>query len=255
MKEQSIPPYDSDSVAGFAAMIGLMTNIGNMMDEERQWRKRRSELVYDQPMIGQIPITGGAGSITDPMPGQLAPPRATVWSVRRLNIVGFTAGTVTACIAGSIEPVATFAYPYQSAPVATPAMPATGVGQANYFPYPVAVTITGGTVTAIEVNGNATGLTAGTVWVPAGGYIAITYSAAPAWSWANAIALEPLEPQYFPKGGILVQPGDGISLVATGITLASGYQNVQAFGRADAFPYWYLREYLDLWMTRTWPGG
>jgi hypothetical protein len=47
-----------------------------------------------------------------------------------------------------------------------------------------AVTITGGTVTVISVNGTATGLTSGTVVVPVAGTIAITYSVAPTWTWA-----------------------------------------------------------------------
>jgi hypothetical protein len=46
----------------------------------------------------------------------------------------------------------------------------------------VNVSVTGGTVTVIAVNGTTTGLTSGTVYVPAGGTLTITYSVAPALS-------------------------------------------------------------------------
>jgi hypothetical protein len=65
----------------------------------------------------------------------------------------------------------------------TPAVPASTVAQFNPNGYPVQVTVTGGTVTVISVNGTVTGQTSGTVTVPTGGTIAITYSVAPTWAW------------------------------------------------------------------------
>jgi hypothetical protein len=62
---------------------------------------------------------------------------------------------------------------------------ATAVASLNPNPVPVSVTITGGTVTAIAVNGVATGLTTGTFTVPAGGSITVTYSAAPTFAVAD----------------------------------------------------------------------
>lgn len=67
--------------------------------------------------------------------------------------------------------------------VAPPALPATTVALQNPFWRDAAVTVSGGTVTAITVDGAATGITAGTVFVPTGKSVAITYSAAPSWSW------------------------------------------------------------------------
>lgn len=46
-----------------------------------------------------------------------------------------------------------------------------------------AVTITGGTVTVIAVDGVATGLTSGTIIVPSNKSITLTYSVAPTWKW------------------------------------------------------------------------
>lgn len=67
--------------------------------------------------------------------------------------------------------------------VASPAVPATTVNQQNTFWRDAAVNVSGGTVTAITVDGTATGLTTGTVIVPSGKNINITYSVAPAWNW------------------------------------------------------------------------
>lgn len=73
--------------------------------------------------------------------------------------------------------------------VATPAVPASTVAQFNASGAPVVVTVTGGTVTVIAVNGTATGQTSGSVTVPAGGTITLTYSVAPTWTWAPYGAL------------------------------------------------------------------
>lgn len=42
------------------------------------------------------------------------------------------------------------------------------------------------------------------------------------------------------RGELLLQPGDRITLTATGIT-----GSVLLMGRADTFPYWHLPKYLD----------
>lgn len=71
-------------------------------------------------------------------------------------------------------------------PVTTPAVPATTVTATNTNAFPVAVTIAanGATITAITVNGVASGLTVGTVVVPAGGTVSVSYTVAtPTWVW------------------------------------------------------------------------
>jgi hypothetical protein len=65
-----------------------------------------------------------------------------------------------------------------------PAIPASTVALVNPFWRDAAVTVNGGTVTVIAVDGTATGITSGTVVVPAGKNIAITYSVVPtSWNW------------------------------------------------------------------------
>ena len=68
--------------------------------------------------------------------------------------------------------------------VNAPAVPATTAAAANGTGTVVAVTISGGTLTSVVVNGSQAGTTAGTYLVPVGGSISITYSAAPTWAWA-----------------------------------------------------------------------
>jgi hypothetical protein len=67
--------------------------------------------------------------------------------------------------------------------VAAPSVPATTVALVNPFWRHALVVVSGGTVTAIAVDGTATGLIAGTVIVPSGKTITLTYSVAPTWDW------------------------------------------------------------------------
>ena len=68
---------------------------------------------------------------------------------------------------------------------AAPAVPLTTVPVTNPFPYPVPVTLTGGTVSAVVINGVTQGTTTGYFLVPLNGTITLTYSSAPAWAWAT----------------------------------------------------------------------
>lgn len=72
-----------------------------------------------------------------------------------------------------------------------PAVPASTVVQQNINPYPVNVTLSGFTLTAVTVNGVQVGTTNGTYIVPAGGTIAVTYTVAGTWTWVNANTLVP----------------------------------------------------------------
>lgn len=67
--------------------------------------------------------------------------------------------------------------------VTAPSLPATTVAFQNPFWRDAAVTITGGTVSVVSVDGQSLGVTSGTVFVPSGKNIAITYTVAPTWKW------------------------------------------------------------------------
>jgi hypothetical protein len=49
------------------------------------------------------------------------------------------------------------------------------------------VSVTGGTVTSITVNGKVTGQTSGQLFVPAGGTIQVIWTVQPTWAWASAL--------------------------------------------------------------------
>jgi len=65
----------------------------------------------------------------------------------------------------------------------TPAVPASNVTATNTSPLPATVVVSGGTVSNVKVNGVSVGTGDGTYTVPSGATIAITYSAAPTWTW------------------------------------------------------------------------
>lgn len=64
-----------------------------------------------------------------------------------------------------------------------PTVPASAVPVTNPWGIPATITISGGTVSAIAINGTATGLTDGTVRLGPGQTITLTYSVAPSWVW------------------------------------------------------------------------
>jgi predicted nicotinamide N-methyase len=68
-----------------------------------------------------------------------------------------------------------------------PVVPASTVAQINPFSVPATVTVAGGTVTAIAINGTSTGVTSGTFTVPVAGTITLTYTVAPTtYLWQTA---------------------------------------------------------------------
>jgi hypothetical protein len=73
--------------------------------------------------------------------------------------------------------------------VTTPAVPLTTVPVTNTTGYEVSVDVVGGTVTVVTVNGSVVGAGDGAYIVPAGGTIALTYSAAPTWVWSVVSSL------------------------------------------------------------------
>ncbi|NOR85059.1 hypothetical protein GQ473_02990 [archaeon] len=67
--------------------------------------------------------------------------------------------------------------------IGPPSVPATTVNYTNAYGYPCQVQVYGGTVTEIDIDDIATGLTSGIFIIPPSGTINITYSAAPSWRW------------------------------------------------------------------------
>jgi hypothetical protein len=113
----------------------------------------------------------------------------------------------------------------------TPAVPASNTPQFNPNGFPVQVTVSGGTVTVIAVNGAATGQTSGTVTVPTGGTITLTYSVAPTWTWVPFGATPAGYQTRFTKGSAIYADNAGAPF-STGpqqLFQAIGAGNLRAF--------------------------
>ncbi len=156
----STEPIGAEINLGFlSAQISLL---GDKMHKMESWWEHHSDIVYQTPVFSQLP----AGTTTNndganAAQSNLQPDLGTCWSIRRLSLVGYTAGVVTAYL-NAIEPVAL-------------------------------------------------------------------------WTFGVTVPFN-----YYPKGGLLLQPGDRLTLGGSGVT-----GTAQLFGVADTFPYWYLRRYLD----------
>lgn len=152
--------------------------------------------------------------------------------------IALSSGTVTACTVNGVSQgtagpwvvpgfgTITLAYPAVpawtwTAPTAPP-VPASEASAANPFAFPAGVTVSGGTVSAVAVNGTPQGSTSGYFLVPLNGTITLTYTAPPAWSWGTTTV----------AGGIMTDFG------ATGIRYAgcrvNGFKyGVVITGRSD----------------------
>lgn len=69
--------------------------------------------------------------------------------------------------------------------VTTPAMPASTVAVKNTTGKQLSVTITGGTLTSVVIDGTQAGTVAGSYPLKPGSSISITYSVAPTWAWTD----------------------------------------------------------------------
>lgn len=113
--------------------------------------------------------------------------------------------------------------------ITQPAVPGSTVAQQNTNSFPVQVVITGGTITAVVVNGVTVGAGAGTYTVPAYGSISITYSAAPTWVWSVAPTNQPLTFTENGLGLILNQNDDRLLLLNGALTQGPTHFELMGF--------------------------
>jgi hypothetical protein len=121
-------------------------------------------------------LAGASGPLDLPAPssgyGVIGPESGFVWRIGRITVS--TSGSDGATFTSQPTP-------------SQPAVPASTVPIQNPNTYPVKVVISGGTVTAVTVNGVQVGTGDGTYLVPAAGSISVTYSVAPTWVWSSAL--------------------------------------------------------------------
>jgi hypothetical protein len=128
---------------------------------------------------------------------------------------------------GLVKPVAGVTQPTPPA-ITVGASPFTFV---NTQSYGVNVTVSGGTVSAIAVNGQTTGATSGTFYLAPNSYITVTYSVAPTMTEANAtanIAAVPMGQNvnigYYPGNkAVYLQPGEQVYALVQNATIGFQY--------------------------------
>jgi len=98
-----MPEIDLGLFAGLTASIDGMTAA---LKREAGWRQRKAQVIRQVPLAP--PQANAAGVIDSPQ--SLRAPDGYYWSVRRLTLSGFTAGTAVVYLNGlGGEPVAPFA--------------------------------------------------------------------------------------------------------------------------------------------------
>lgn len=177
----------------------------------------------------------------------LGPEQGDIWMIRRV-IVKSSVFTDTArfqLFRGSTPSDINNAYASRwllegfspgSAAVTQPTPPAISVGTSpftfvNTQSYGVNVTVTGGTVSVIAVNGQTTGATSGTFYLAPNSYITVTYSVAPTMTEVNATsniaAIPPgqnVNDGFYPgTKAIFLQPGEQIYAQIQGATVGNQY--------------------------------
>jgi hypothetical protein len=198
--------------------------------------------------IARIPIVtvqGNGGTVNlgafGSSDGYVGPEQGDVWLLRRVNVVSSAFATDTAryiIFRGSTPSDIQNAYTNRflldaqsygggGTTTTAPAVPATTVPVQNPASQAYTVVITGGTVTAVDVNGVQVGAGDGTYVVPPYGSISVTYSAAPTWTW-TATSTFTLGQQvgiaYNPGSkGVYLQPGEQIYAQIANSTTGNTY--------------------------------
>lgn len=128
------------------AMSSAMGKMTSAMQREAQERQRMLQVIRQVPIAPpQMALSGGAGTIDQP--DILQAKSGYCWSVRRLAITGFSAGTVTVCLNSALgEPIALYA---------TAGVELIGRGEMLLHPMDRLVFV-GATITGnVQVNGSA----------------------------------------------------------------------------------------------------
>lgn len=131
---------------------------------------------------------------------------------------------------GPVNMLEGFVPPVNQAAISSPAIGASPSTYVNTNSVPVNVTVSGGTVTTIAVNGQTiTGVTSGTFTLQPGSYITVTYTVAPTtYTIVNALSSTGLglnvNVGFYPgTKSIGLEPGEQIYALVTGATVGNIY--------------------------------
>jgi hypothetical protein len=229
------------------APIDLLTRL----EMEETLHKGLNEAIREKVRgldIARLPATFGAGNAgtlnlissgdSDPYMG---PESGDIWMLRRVCVVSsaFTSDPARYILfKGSTPSDVSNAYSNRTllesgfagvsnTTLTAPAVPASTVAAQNTSSQPYTVVVTGGTVTAVTVNGVTVGGGDGTYVVPAYGAIAVTYSVAPTWTWTATASFTPGFPVgigYYPGNkAVFLQPGEQVYAQVYNTTVGNTY--------------------------------
>lgn len=218
----------------------ISQELGHRLDEAMRTRYLGLEL----QRIPFFPIIAGAATLqlytqNDATPW--GPEQGDIWMMRRIivksNVLTDTARYQIFC--GSTPSDVNNSYTSRqllegfSPGVIQPTPPAITVGASpftfvNTQAYGVNVTVTGGTVTSIAVNGQATGATSGTFFLAPNSFITVTYTGAPTMTETNASSNVPpgqnVNVGYYPgTKAVFCQPGEQVYAQIQGATIGNQY--------------------------------
>jgi len=131
----------------------------------------------DNFYVGGFDLSGDVASV-DKLAGPLATIEAT-------GIKQFAENRIPGLRDGSMQFTTLF---NNTGSTATPGFPTSTTPVTNTNAWPVFVTIAGGTLTSVKINGTQVGTTAGTYVLPVGSNISVTYTVAPTWNWVGVLA-------------------------------------------------------------------
>lgn len=160
---------ENEQQGGIQLLLGAWAKFGD--EQEQRHNALMGQLKRPVPLhISPFGTINSGASPANPLlliaNQPLSPAAGRTWHLRTIGIYGSDEHTVIgATSAASVVNPITLA--------------ASATAMVNNNPYTVAVTVAGGTVSAIAINGTTTGLTSGTFYVPAGGTITVTYTVAP----------------------------------------------------------------------------
>lgn len=84
--------------------LGAFIDLGDKLDREHHWREKKAHAVYQQPFDPMQVVLDSSGDGTLDEPSRMGPNRGFMWSVRRLTLSGWSAGTVTVYL-DNMEPI------------------------------------------------------------------------------------------------------------------------------------------------------
>lgn len=98
------PGAYAEGVARIAAGFGQAAR-GRLGETGAERRARLAQEVFQVPLVGLVPIAAGVGAAM--FPDSISPNTGYYWSIRRLSVQGFSAGSVLIYKNGALNPTAT----------------------------------------------------------------------------------------------------------------------------------------------------